>query len=200
MKEGIKYDKTPKYKPKTRLYRIWINMKTRCYNKNAPNYKKYGFKGITIHKEWINNFKAFQEWSLSNGYADDLTIDRIDCTKGYEPSNCRWTTYKQQARNKTKNKLITYNGETHCISEWGEILGVDYRNIWQRLKNRLSIADALSTENFQKRKVECIELKTVFPSITEAKKQLNIKGCHICDCCTGKRNKADGYTWRYVNE
>lgn len=86
---------------KTRLYRIWKNMKTRCYNPKIPTFKYWGGKGITICDEWRNSFEAFYQWSINNGYSDLLTIDRINGNKGYEPSNCRWADIYTQNRNRS---------------------------------------------------------------------------------------------------
>lgn len=87
----------------TRLCRIWRNMKTRCYNKNSPNYKYYGEKGVLICDEWRNSFSAFYDWSINNGYSDNLTIDRINPFGNYEPNNCRWVTYQEQATNQRRH-------------------------------------------------------------------------------------------------
>lgn len=87
----------------TRLYRIWIGMKNRCYNPNAAKYKDYGGRGITICAEWKNDFPAFRDWALSHGYTDALSIDRIDVDGNYEPSNCRWATAKEQRHNRRDN-------------------------------------------------------------------------------------------------
>lgn len=85
----------------TRLYRIWKKMKSRCFNPNDPDYQKwYGSRGITVCNEWRYNFWIFRNWSILNGYKDNLTIDRIDVNGNYEPSNCHWATVKEQARNK----------------------------------------------------------------------------------------------------
>lgn len=113
-------------KSNTKMYNAWRHITQRCYNENCKAYKHYGARGITMCDEWKDSFQAFYDWSMANGYADNLTIDRIDNNKGYEPSNCRWITMKQQERNKRNNRQFTYNGETHCITEWCEMLGINY--------------------------------------------------------------------------
>lgn len=85
----------------TRLYRIWKRMKSRCYNKNTEDYKKwYGSKGVKVCDEWKNDFQAFYDWAMANGYSEELTIDRIDPYGNYEPDNCRWADAKTQQSNK----------------------------------------------------------------------------------------------------
>lgn len=85
-----------------RLYTIHDNMKQRCHNKNSKAYKYYGGRGITIFKQWRDDFMSFYNWSINNGYQEHLTIDRINNDKGYNPDNCRWTTRKIQSRNSRK--------------------------------------------------------------------------------------------------
>ena len=119
-----KYPNLPYNKTQLRLNRIWLNIIKRCNDKSNKN---YGGKGIKICNEWLNNFENFYNWAIANGYQDNLTIDRIDNNKGYSPDNCRWATKKEQARNMTTNRLITHNGETHCMIEWSEILNIPYR-------------------------------------------------------------------------
>ncbi len=128
----------------TRLYRVYYNIKKRCYNhKDENNYNYYGERGITMCDEWRNDFMSFYNWAMNNGYSDNLTIDRIDVDGNYEPSNCRWITMKQQGRNKRNNKVYTIKGNTRCLSEWCEILGLKYQCVWKRLNRGWSIEKAL---------------------------------------------------------
>ena len=83
-----------------RIRGIWYGMKRRCYDSADKSYMNYGARGIAVCDEWLNDFSAFYEWSVSHGYAPGLSIDRIDVNGGYEPGNCRWATASEQARNK----------------------------------------------------------------------------------------------------
>lgn len=85
---------------KSRIYRIYDAMHQRCYNEKNGAYKHYGGRGIVICDEWKNNFESFFQWSLKNGYSDDLSIDRIDNDGNYEPSNCRWADMTLQGLNR----------------------------------------------------------------------------------------------------
>lgn len=118
----------------TRIYRIWVDMKTRCCNESNINYERYGAKGIAICKEWLDDFMNFYNWAIANGYRDDLTIDRIDNDKGYSPDNCRWVTQKEQQNNKRNNRKIMHNGETHTMSEWADIYGINPHTLRDRLE------------------------------------------------------------------
>ena len=117
---------------KTRLYRIWQAIKRRCYNDREIRFENYGGKGIAMTEEWKNDFQAFEEWSLNNGYQDHLTIDRIDLSRGYEPSNCRWATIECQANNKSNNVFVEIKGEIHTLGEWARISNLSYKTIHSR--------------------------------------------------------------------
>lgn len=143
-KETMKRVHTTHGGSKTRLYRIWQYMRKRCYNKNAINYERYGGRGITVCPEWQNDFAAFQAWALTNGYREDLTLDRKDNDGPYSPENCKWSTVKEQGNNRRSTHLITYKGETHSIKEWSEITGIAKSTIGNRLKAGATPEDALT--------------------------------------------------------
>jgi len=121
---------------KTRLYRIWTNMKSRCANPNVAAFKNYGGRGITVCAEWRDSFEAFQDWATSSGYRDDLTLDRVNNNGNYEPSNCQWEDRVAQGNNSRRNRLIEHNGETHTISEWSRITGLSRDTIRLRIDRR----------------------------------------------------------------
>ncbi len=112
---------------KTRLYKIHKGIKTRCLDSNGRDFKRYGAKGITVCDEWLD-YLTFKEWALSNGYCENLSIDRIDNNKGYRPDNCRWaddsiqvSNRQKQKRNKTGFIGIEKRGESFS-------LGLQYRH------------------------------------------------------------------------
>lgn len=84
----------------TRLYRIWQHMKWRCYNERCPGYKNYGARGIAVCDEWRNDYLKFSAWARENGYTEELSIERIDNDKGYNPQNCTWANKRQQSENR----------------------------------------------------------------------------------------------------
>lgn len=109
----------------TRIYRIWQGMKQRCFYSDSMYFKHYGGRGITVCNEWKNDFKAFYDWAMSNGYDDTLTIDRIDSNGNYCPENCRWVDMKTQCRNRRSNTMVKYEGEKVSLAEASERSGVN---------------------------------------------------------------------------
>ena len=117
-----------------RLFRIWCGMKTRCYNKNSNIFKYYGGRGISICKDWISDFKSFNDWALSSGYSDDKSIDRINPDGNYEPSNCRWVGHKEQCLNRRSNIHIEIDGVKKLVPEWCEKFGTPEKLARSRIK------------------------------------------------------------------
>lgn len=107
-----------------RLYGIWKRMNNRCHLESDSAYNNYGGRGISVCDDWRNSYDDFRDWSYENGYADDLSIDRIDNSRGYSPENCRWADSFTQANNTRRSRYITYGGITHSISEWSRLLDV----------------------------------------------------------------------------
>lgn len=131
---------------KTRLYNIWCSIKTRCYNKNCEAYINYGGRGISVCKEWKNDFNMFREWAMCNGYSSKLSIDRINNNKGYCPNNCRWVTRKEQNNNKRDNRIVEFNGQKHTLAQWCKELGLKYHVVYLRIyRHKWDIARALTT-------------------------------------------------------
>lgn len=117
---------------RTRLYRIWVNMHRRCeYEKNG-GYAYCGAKGIRVCEEW-KDFQTFRDWAYAKGYEETLTIDRIDNSKNYCPENCRWVSMKTQENNRDNCHYITFNGETHTLTEWAEITGINKYTLSYRI-------------------------------------------------------------------
>lgn len=133
----------------TRLYNIWCDMKKRCNNPNSKHYDRYGGRGITVCPEWIK-FESFRDWSMNNGYADNLTIDRIDNDGNYEPSNCRWATRKVQNNNTSKCHIITVDGISKNISQWAEYLGINRTQIDSAYKHGVDLEEYI--RNLMKQK------------------------------------------------
>lgn len=118
---------------KHKLYGVWVCMKQRCNNPKSAKYKYYGARGIFVCNEWSENFLVFYNWAMANGYKEGLSLDRIDTNGNYEPLNCRWVSQKLQCNNSRRNHLITINGKTMNISQWGEESGISPKLIWNRL-------------------------------------------------------------------
>lgn len=134
---------------KSKLYRTWGSIKRRCFNPNTPHYHRYGGRGITMHPEWAADFAKFAD-EVGEPYADNLSLDRIDNTKGYEPGNVRWATHREQSNNRENNVRYTYEGMTKTLSEWATHLGCKYGLLTSRWKNGLRGYDLLAPPKFQR--------------------------------------------------
>lgn len=125
----------------TRPYRAWQNMKKRCDNPTNKSFKNYGGRGIKYCDKW-ETFEGFWE-DMQEGYADNLTLDRIDVQGNYSKENCRWAGKLIQANNTTTNHLITYDGETMSQADFARKYGVDYELFRHRMKKGWSVEEAM---------------------------------------------------------
>ena len=128
---------------KTRLFKIWIDMKSRCYYESNTRFNRYGGRGISVCKEWDESFSTFRDWALQHGYQDDLSIDRINVDGNYEPSNCRWATSKQQGRNKENTVYVLLNGKLVSLYDAADYLGIKTKSAWCRYSRGQRISDEI---------------------------------------------------------
>ena len=137
-----------------RLYRIWDAMRNRCNNPHNSGYRNYGGRGIAVCKEW-DDFAVFESWALSNGYAENLTIDRIDNNASYSPKNCVWHTQTQQMKNTRNSHFITIDGKSKCVIDWCFELHLIKSNAYCTAKEvGISVDDYLTFKYFN-RSVPC---------------------------------------------
>lgn len=147
MKENQKIKRTKNHgKSHTRLYKIWKDMRKRCYseNKNSKNYKVYFAKGILITKEW-DNFLVFEKWALENGYQEHLSIDRENNDGNYEPDNCRWVEQKVQTRNTRLLNSVNTSGYR----------GVTFNKKTQKWRSQISVNKKKISIGYFKDIIEC---------------------------------------------
>jgi hypothetical protein len=123
---------------KTRTFKSWESMLQRCTNPNAPDYHRYGAKGITVCSRWT----AFVEFFADMGERPEgKTLDRKDNKKGYFPENCKWSTPSEQQRNKSNSHFLTYEGTTKSLVTWAEEKGIPYDLLLRRFKRNVSIEE-----------------------------------------------------------
>lgn len=190
------------------IYNRWKHIKQRCYNPNDIGYKYYGGRGIKVCNEWLDKekgFANFYNWSMQNGYREDLSIDRINNDGNYEPNNCRWTTRKVQNNNTRRLHIITYNNESHTLTEWSKILNINVTTLSNRINYRkMPIKEAFEKNTNRCKKVKQYDLQgnhiRTWKSMNEAAETIGINSNSICTCCKGKRKTAGGYIWRYADE
>lgn len=132
-----------------RLYRVWVDMKKRCYDPAFKYYKNYGGRGIAVCDEWRNDYISFRTWAMENGYDPFApkglcTIDRIDVNGDYSPENCRWVDMYEQGQNKTNNRIVNYLGEEMTISRAASLAGVKEGTLWNKVfYDGLSVEEAV---------------------------------------------------------
>lgn len=208
---------------KEKLYHVWAGMKSRCNNPNTYRYEDYGGRGIKVCDEWNgeHNYVNFRTWAINNGYSEGLTIDRINVNGNYEPNNCRWVNQHIQSRNTRRNLNITYNGETHVLQDWSEILNININTLYHRIyilgwdikeafenhndDNYKHGLDKANEKNKQEYEEKCNKIITEIKKLNSTnvnyvlniiKEIFNIKSSRtIYKCCCGTQRKKDFVNW-----
>lgn len=120
---------------KTRTFKTWDSMLQRCFNKNSPDYKRYGEKGITVCERWL----AFENFYEDMGERPEGTsLDRIDNNKGYSKENCKWSNRSEQQRNKSNSRWIDYKGEQKMLLDVSKEVGIPYDLLLRRVNRGLT--------------------------------------------------------------
>ena len=130
-----------------RLKECYVNMKTRCTNKNQDPFNRYVNRGIELCEEWENDYNKFQTWALNNGYSETLTLDRIDNNKGYYPENCRWVTRREQANNRRTSLFLIYKGKKDTLANWARNLNIPYNYIQYRVYKGKTLEEIVNEFN-----------------------------------------------------
>lgn len=194
--------KPKKYRPELwmrKLYKSWFAMLDRCSNPNNKCYARYGGRGISVCNEW-NNYEEFARWSIKNGFAEGLSIDRIDNNGNYDPSNCRWVSIKIQQNNRSTNRLITIGGITKTVSEWCDKYDINYNTVLQRMKYGIDAETALKRVHKYRGygiPVRCIDTGETFKSSKDAADKYGVTLGMIARAArTGC--KAKGMRWEQI--
>jgi hypothetical protein len=154
-----------------KLLGVWRTMHNRCYNINVKSYKYYGAKGIIVCERWHGK-QGFDNFIIDMGPKSiGDSVDRINPTGNYEPSNCRWATKLEQANNKSNNTFITANGETKTLAQWAAILGCSPAAITYRLKKGMHPDLAVSMDipkrpNSKLSDEDVIFIRSTYPAMT----------------------------------
>lgn len=211
----------------TRLYDIWSTMKARCHREGSTTYSHYGARGITVCDEWRNDFMSFYNWAMSNGYSDDLTIDRKDTNKNYCPENCRWATMVEQSNNRNTTIRIKYLGVEKPLADWCRELNLDHKHIYGIYKRRVVNNPNLTLEEINKYDQEQKEKKAnnnkpkrppikkrrqklaqysldgqlvmIWNTTVEAEQVAGFNAKAIRNCCCGLSSSSGGYYWKFIN-
>lgn len=143
MHKALRKSKLKHGETDTRLHTIWMHMITRCEKEKSADYHLYGARGIKVCSEW-HDYVTFRDWSVNNGYRDDLTLDRKEVNGDYEPSNCRWATSIVQNNNRRNNRKHAIGEELKTLREWATIYNVDIDLVRGRIKRGMNILDSLT--------------------------------------------------------
>ena len=119
-------------KSTTKIYKCWLRMKSRCFDKKNQDYKHYGNRGITVCKRWFD-FETFAK-DMGAIPSNKHTIERIDNDGNYEPRNCKWLENTEQNKNKRNSIILSYKGKTQCLKEWSKYFGVNYSTLHKKIR------------------------------------------------------------------
>lgn len=121
---------------------VWRQMISRCYDPENPKYPRYGARGIRVCDRWICRRLFIEDMGEK---PDGMSLNRIDNDGDYTPENCEWATSMAQAQNRSSNRSLTFNGESHCITEWSRMVGIGRKTISKRLESGWTVEQALTT-------------------------------------------------------
>jgi hypothetical protein len=174
LKENGKYSITHGLS-KHPLMPVWSNIIDRCSNKKSKNYLDYGGRGVKICDEWLTDFKAFYDWCMANGWVKGMHVDKDINGNGllYSPETCCIVTAKVNGRKKRNTLMVTYKRETKPLTEWCEILGIDYKNTHQRIKKYNRSLDFCVKNRPVFRRVKNTITGKIYESMAEAAKANN---------------------------
>lgn len=179
------------------LYEIWRGVKRRC-GLTVSGYSKvrkaYGKKQVSLCKSWLD-FEVFKE-DMGERPSSDFSVDRIDNSKGYSKSNCRWSTSKEQACNRDTNVFLEYRGKRQTVSQWSEELDLPYSTFSARLENLFKGAEPRGQRIIQRKK-ETTELLNVFNTCKEAEESSGVSQAAIRKCLCQHNKTAGGFIWEY---
>lgn len=119
-------------------------MNRRCHNPEFVDYPRWGGRGVTVCDEWRYDFQAFLTWAESNGWAEGLTLDRIDNDGPYSPENCRWASLEEQSNNKRNSRFLKYRGEVLTVAQWSRKLNIPCEVLYSRIYEGWSDEKVLS--------------------------------------------------------
>lgn len=129
-----------------RLMMIYRSILGACENPRHIKYEKFGAKGARMCDEWKNDFDAFKEWSMNNGYETGAFLLRYDVLQGFSPWNCKWTKKPDNGQGRKGSIMITANGETHSLAEWSRITGLHRSSIEERLLRGATPEEAVNPQ------------------------------------------------------
>jgi hypothetical protein len=183
------------YLSRSREYRIWTGMKSRCYSKSRNCYANYGARGIKVCERWLNSFENFLA-DMGPRPSPKHSIDRIDNDGDYSPSNCRWATPKQQLRNTRTNRILVFRGKSLSVAQWAEDTGLSTNTLHERLLRGWSVEKTL-THPYRQRKLSNSDIQAIREKfadsggrlgiLSDLSKRYGVSVTHVSDLCAAER-------------